>query len=98
MDRKQKSSEKLGNDKLICLFIVLNKANNSMIKDFQETINTICAQFNNKITQLDIIAWLENFDKEDWKKALIVLNNFEFFSTEAIIRELDNGLKLICIY
>lgn len=66
-----------------------------MIKDFQETINTICAQFNNKITQLDIVAWLENFDKEDWKKALIVLNNFEFFSTEAIIKELDNGLKLI---
>jgi hypothetical protein len=66
-----------------------------MIKDFQETINAICAKFNNKITQLDIVAWLENFDKEDWKRALIVLNNFEFFSTEAIIREFDNGLKLI---
>ena len=63
-----------------------------MIKDYQDIIEAVCGRFNHAITQLDIVAWLENFDKADWKKALIVLNNFEFFSTNDIIKELNDGL------
>lgn len=66
-----------------------------MIKDYQDIIEAICGKFNHAITQLDIVRWLENFDKADWKKALIVLNNFEFFSTNDIVKEFNNGLLQI---
>jgi hypothetical protein len=66
-----------------------------MIKDYQNIIDAACERFNNSITQIDIVAWLENFDKNDWKKALIVLNTFEYYSTKDIIREFENGLKTI---
>lgn len=64
-----------------------------MIRDYQEIINLISDRFNNSLSQLDIITWLENFEKADWKKALTVLNNFEFYSTKDIIKEFENGLK-----
>ncbi len=64
-----------------------------MIRDYQEIINIISDRFNNSLSQLDIITWLENFEKTDWKKALTVLNNFEYYSTKDIIKEYENGLK-----
>jgi hypothetical protein len=64
-----------------------------MIRDYQEIINTISDRFNNSLSQLDIITWLENFEIIDWKKALTVLNNFEYYSTKDIIKEYENGLK-----
>jgi hypothetical protein len=64
-----------------------------MIRDYQEIINLISDRFNNSLSQLDIITWLENFEKTDWKKALTVLNNFEYYSTKDIIKEYENGLK-----
>lgn len=64
-----------------------------MIRDYQEIINTISDRFNNSLSQLDIIIWLENFEIIDWKKALTVLNNFEYYSTKDIIKEYENGLK-----
>jgi orotate phosphoribosyltransferase len=63
-----------------------------MIKDYQNVIDNAYNKFNNSISQIDIIAWLENFDTSDWTKALIVLNNFEYFSTNDIIKEFDDGL------
>lgn len=66
-----------------------------MIKEYQNIINAACDRFNNAVSQLDIVSWLENFDSSDWKKALIVLNNFEYYSTKDIIREFDFGLKNI---
>lgn len=64
-----------------------------MIRDYQEIINTISDRFNNSLSQLDIITWLENFEIIDWKKALTILNNFEYYSTKDIIKEYENGLK-----
>lgn len=66
-----------------------------MIKDFQEIIDAVCDRFNNSLSQLDIIAWLENFDSTDWKKALNVLNSFEYYSSKDIINEYEIGLKSI---
>ncbi|AOC93232.1 hypothetical protein BB050_00076 [Flavobacterium anhuiense] len=66
-----------------------------MIRDYQEIINVISDRFSNSLSQLDIITWLENFDKTDWKKALTVLNNFEYYSTKDIIKEYENGLQNI---
>jgi hypothetical protein len=66
-----------------------------MIKEYQDIIEAACVRFNNVISPLDVVAWLDNFDKADWKKALIVLNNFEFFTINDIIREFDCGLKII---
>lgn len=66
-----------------------------MIRDYQEIVNIISDRFNNSLSQLDIITWLENFEKTDWKKALTVLNNFEYYSTKDIIKEYENGLKNI---
>jgi hypothetical protein len=66
-----------------------------VIKDYQNIIEALCDKFNNAITQLDIIAWLENFESADWKKALIVLSCFEYFSTRDVIKEFESGLKKI---
>ncbi len=66
-----------------------------MIRDFQEIINIISDRFNNSLSQLDIINWLENFEKIDWSKALTVLNSFEYYSIMDIIKEYENGIKFI---
>lgn len=66
-----------------------------MIKEYQDIIEAACVRFSNAISPLDVVAWLDNFDKADWKKALIVLNNFEFFAINDIIREFNCGLKEI---
>lgn len=63
-----------------------------MIKDYQHIIDSICDKFHNAITSFEIIAWLDNFDRKDWNKALIVLENFEYFSTNDIVKEFENGL------
>lgn len=66
-----------------------------MIKDYQNIINVICDRFNNTITEFDVISWLDNFDKADWKKALTVLNAFEYYTTKDIIQEFNYGLNSI---
>ncbi|MCG8318492.1 MAG: hypothetical protein MI921_03230 [Cytophagales bacterium] len=66
-----------------------------MIKDYQNIISVICDRFNNTISQFDVVSWLENFDKVDWKKALTVLNAFEYYSTKDIIYEFEQGLNSI---
>ena len=63
-----------------------------MISNYENIITAICDRFQNHITPLKVIRWLENFDKVDWTKALIVLNSFEYFSTQDIIKEFDNSL------
>lgn len=66
-----------------------------MFKDYQDIIEAVCARFENIISPLDVLAWLDNFEEIDKKKALIVLNNFEFFSINDIIKEFDHGLSNI---
>ncbi len=66
-----------------------------MVKEYQDIIESICVRFNNVISPFDVLAWLENFDAEDRKKALIVLNHFEFFSTNDIVKEFNLGLSKI---
>ncbi|WP_289199766.1 phosphoribosyltransferase [Bacteroides acidifaciens] len=66
-----------------------------MLKEYQAIIENICRRCNQVISPLDILLWLENFEREDWKNALIVLNHFEYFSTNDIIREFNSGLSRI---
>ena len=66
-----------------------------MINDFKNIIDSTCDRFNYAISQLDVIAWLENFDPDDRGKAIIVLNNFEYYTTSDIINEFENGLESI---
>lgn len=66
-----------------------------MISNYENIINAICDRFHNHITPLKIVNWLENFDSSDWKKALIVLNSFEYYTTKDIIKEFDAYLNLI---
>jgi len=66
-----------------------------MFKDYQDIIEAVCARFENVISPLDVLAWLDNFEETDKKKALIVLNNFEYFSIKDIIKEFNNGLLSI---
>jgi hypothetical protein len=66
-----------------------------MISNYENIINAICDKFHNSISPFKIISWLENFEKADWQKALIVLNSFEYFTTIEIIREFDIYLQRI---
>lgn len=66
-----------------------------MISNYENIINAICDRFHNHITPLKIVNWLENFDRSDWKKALIVLNSFEYYTTKDVIKEFDTYLNLI---
>ncbi|MBL7868477.1 MAG: hypothetical protein JNM71_10700 [Flavobacterium lindanitolerans] len=66
-----------------------------MISNYENIINAICDRFHNHITPLKVVNWLENFDRSDWKKALIVLNSFEYYTTKDVIKEFDAYLNLI---
>lgn len=63
-----------------------------MIKENEHIINRIIQKFSNAITEFDVIAWLDNFERQDWKKALIVLESFEYYSTLEIIKEFETSL------
>jgi hypothetical protein len=63
-----------------------------MIKENEHIINRIIQKFSYAITEFDIISWLDNFEREDWKKALIVLESFEYYSTLEIIKEFETSL------
>lgn len=68
-----------------------------MTDDYLNTIQGISQKFNFTIRTSDITNWLNNFPKEDWNKALTVLNKVEYFSNIDIIREFDLLFeKLIC--
>ncbi len=67
-----------------------------MISNYENIINAICDKFHNHIAPLKVVNWLQNFDKPDWKKALIVLNALEYFTTNDIIKEFDTYLS-ICL-
>lgn len=64
-----------------------------MISNYENIIDAICDRFQNIITPLKIVNWLDNFDKSDWSKALIVLNSFEYYTTKDIIKEFDYHLS-----
>jgi len=66
-----------------------------MIIEYKHIIKIICNKFNNVITPFDVVVWLENFDKDDWEKALTVLNAFEYYSTKDLINAFNYGLKEI---
>lgn len=66
-----------------------------LVSTYRNQIEIICNRFNNAISHLDIIEWLTNFKEEDWTKALIVLSNFEYYSTNDVIREYDLQLQKI---
>ena len=38
-----------------------------MFKDYQDIIETVCARFENIISPLDVLAWLDNFEEIDKK-------------------------------
>ncbi|MDM1067356.1 phosphoribosyltransferase-like protein [Myroides odoratimimus] len=63
-----------------------------MVSQFENIINAICDKFHNQITPLKVVKWLENFEPSDWRKALIVLNSFEYFSTMDVIKEFNSYL------
>lgn len=64
-------------------------------KDTIKLINIICDRLKNVINQYDVLDWLTNFDEADIEKALLVLNCFEYYSTEDIINEFDDQLSTI---
>ena len=66
-----------------------------MVAEYKNFIEAICDKFRNEVTPLDVVAWLENFDQLDWKKALILLNAFEYYDEANIIREFEIGLREI---
>lgn len=65
------------------------------MKEYEKIFNIICQKFDNKISTLDIISWLNNFDKEDWDKALNLLIHFEYYTLKNVINEYDNQLETI---
>jgi hypothetical protein len=66
-----------------------------MLSDYKEIITMLCDKFQNVISPMDIIKWLENFEETDWKKALTVLTHFEYFSIDDIIKEYSYGMEKI---
>ncbi|MBO9571408.1 MAG: hypothetical protein J7497_04265, partial [Chitinophagaceae bacterium] len=66
-----------------------------MISNYENIITAICERFQNHITPLKVVSWLENFEKVDWNKALITLNAFEYYNTKDIIKEFDAHLEEI---
>ena len=65
------------------------------MKEYEKIFDIICRKFDDKISTLDIISWLYNFDKEDWNKALTVLLHFEYYTLKKVITEFDNQLNII---
>lgn len=65
------------------------------MKEYENIFTIICERFDDKISTLDIISWLNNFDKEDWDKALNLLIHFEYYTLKNVINEYDNQLKII---
>jgi hypothetical protein len=66
-----------------------------MIKNYENIIKAICSRFHHHITEIKVINWLDNFDRSDWTKALIVLNSFEYYTSKEVISEYDSHLKNI---
>jgi len=66
-----------------------------MVSQYLDIIESICYKLNNRITPTDILKWLKNFKEEDWNKALTVLNQIEYYSSEDCIREFDINLSKI---
>lgn len=65
------------------------------MKEYEKIFDVICNKFEKKISTLDIISWLHNFEKKDWDKALNLLINFEYYTINQVIKEYDNQLELI---
>ncbi|WP_319479117.1 hypothetical protein [uncultured Draconibacterium sp.] len=60
-----------------------------------EQIESICKRLQHSVTQIQIINWLRNFEKEESNIALRVLNSLRYFSIPDIIYEFDESIKRI---
>lgn len=60
-----------------------------------EQIENICKRLQYSVTQIQIINWLRNFEKEESNIALRVLNSLRYFTIPDIIYEFDESLKRI---
>jgi len=58
-------------------------------------INTIVQRLEYSINELKIRNWLEQFEFEDWDNALEVLTKLEYYSTNRIIQETNEGLESV---
>lgn len=55
----------------------------------------IATRFKGYITEVDIVNWLENFQKEDWRAAIRILEKTDFLTNEEIIECFNYHLKSI---
>lgn len=60
-----------------------------------QTLKILRHRFDEQITEADILAWLYNFQEEDWESALILLNQVSYYSGVRCATVLEDGLKRI---
>lgn len=60
-----------------------------------ERLTLLSYKFNRDVSETDIFNWLCNFDKEDWKFALTVLEGVQYFSQDRCAEILRDGLYSI---
>lgn len=63
--------------------------------DLTLEIESLAQKFNYSITPLRIRNWLENFEFEDWDKAITLLNYLEYIGEEEIVRRFEQSLNKI---
>lgn len=67
----------------------------SSLEEFRDAIEEAPKLFDGAVSTWDVIAWLHNFDEVDWPKALILLNAFEYYTFNDIVRSFNEGLDQI---
>lgn len=56
-------------------------------------LKTLRYRFENQVSEADILSWLYNFQEDDWEKALILLSEVVFYSTNRMFKTLEDGLQ-----
>ena len=66
-----------------------------MLKINTRYLSILKHRFDEQISESDILAWLYNFEEEDWESALILLNNICYYSEKRCCAILEYGLSTI---
>ncbi len=69
--------------------MIINEDQKNRIEDF------ISYKLENSTTITEVRNWLENFDEEDYDKALAVFENIEYFSTYKAVKNYNEKIKII---
>lgn len=66
-----------------------------MIASLPTQLTQLRYQFDNQVTEADILAWLYNFEEDEWGMALRLLSEVQFFSEARCGEVLTHGLMAI---